>query len=48
MRAYAVPSAEEALGALRDAVALGDPFELALLDLRMPDVDGMGLAAPDP
>jgi PAS domain S-box-containing protein len=44
MRAYAVPSADAALEALRESVAIGDPFEVALLDLRMPDVDGLELA----
>ncbi len=44
MRAYAVPSAAEALEALREGVAIGDPFEVALLDLRMPGVDGLELA----
>ncbi|WP_051551625.1 response regulator [Nocardioides sp. URHA0020] len=44
MRAFAVSSAAEALTALRDAAALDDPFEVALLDLRMPDVDGLQLA----
>jgi PAS domain S-box-containing protein len=43
MRAYAVSSATEALEALRESVAIGDPFEVALLDLRMPDVDGLEL-----
>ncbi|HEU4811202.1 MAG TPA: response regulator [Nocardioides sp.] len=40
----AVASAEEALTALRDAVGAGDPFEIALLDLVMPGVDGLELA----
>jgi two-component system, sensor histidine kinase and response regulator len=44
MRAFAVSSAAEALTTLREAVALGDPYEVALLDLRMPDVDGLELA----
>src|SRR6478752_1457647 len=44
MRAFAVPSAAEALEALREGVAIGDPFEVALLDLRMPGVDGLELA----
>ncbi len=44
MRAFAVPSAAAALEALREGVAIGDPFEVALLDLRMPDVDGLELA----
>jgi PAS domain S-box-containing protein len=44
MRAFAVSSAPAALEALRESVAIGDPFEVALLDLRMPDVDGLELA----
>jgi CheY-like chemotaxis protein len=34
-----------ALGALWDAVADGRPFPLVLLDARMPDTDGLALAA---
>ncbi|KQW48045.1 hypothetical protein ASC77_16775 [Nocardioides sp. Root1257] len=44
MRAFAVSSAAEARTTLHEAVTLGDPFEVALLDLRMPDVDGLQLA----
>ncbi len=44
MRASAVSSAGEALEALRDAAAASAPYEAALLDLRMPDVDGLELA----
>jgi two-component system sensor histidine kinase/response regulator len=44
LRALAVSSAADALEALHDAATTGDPFELALLDLRMPGVDGLELA----
>jgi signal transduction histidine kinase/CheY-like chemotaxis protein len=36
--------AKEALAELSAAAAVGDPYRLAILDLRMPDVDGLGLA----
>ncbi|MEX2482832.1 MAG: response regulator [Gammaproteobacteria bacterium] len=39
-----VASAAEALTALRDAAAAGDPFQLALLDMHMPAMDGAALA----
>ena len=44
MRAVAVGSAAEAMTVLRDGAAVGDPVEVMLLDLRMPDVDGLELA----
>jgi CheY-like chemotaxis protein len=36
-------SAAQAISLLRDAVASNRPFEVALLDLQMPDVDGSAL-----
>ncbi len=38
-----VASPEEALTALREAVAQGDPFRVALLDAHLPAVDGLSL-----
>lgn len=38
-----VASPEEALAALREAVAQGDPFRVALLDAHLPAVDGLSL-----
>jgi PAS domain S-box-containing protein len=35
-----VPGADAALIALREAVAQGDPFQVAVLDMHMPGVDG--------
>ncbi len=40
----AAANAAEALNAIRRAAALRAPFRLALLDLHMPDVDGLELA----
>ena len=37
-------SAEKALCMLRAAVAAGIPFRLAILDMQMPDMDGLALA----
>jgi CheY-like chemotaxis protein len=37
------PDALSALKALREAVETGDPFSLALVDVRMPEMDGMDL-----
>jgi PAS domain S-box-containing protein len=45
MRPAAVGDGPAALGALRRAAAAGRPFALALLDARMPGVDGLELAA---
>jgi CheY-like chemotaxis protein len=39
-----VASAREALDELRDAAAAGWPFELAILDRQMPEMDGVALA----
>ncbi len=36
-------SAEEAMQQLRDAHAAGDPFHVAILDMQMPDTDGLTL-----
>jgi PAS domain S-box-containing protein len=33
-------NAEEALVALRQAVAVGQPYQVAILDMHMPDIDG--------
>ena len=44
MRAHAVADASAALAALREAVHTGDRFDVALLDMRMPDIDGLELA----
>ncbi len=41
----AFASGEHALQALRAAAADGNPFEVALLDYQMPDMDGLQLAA---
>ncbi len=43
MRPDEAESADEALRRMRAAAAQGDPYEVALLDLRMPDVDGAQL-----
>jgi signal transduction histidine kinase/CheY-like chemotaxis protein len=43
MRSQEAGSAAEALSKLRLAVEEGDPFRVALLDLRMPDMDGESL-----
>ncbi len=37
-------SGVQALGLLRNAVERGEPFDLAILDLLMPDMDGLELA----
>ncbi len=43
-RAEAVPGGPEALERLGEAVVEGDPFQVALLDMQMPDMDGADLA----
>jgi signal transduction histidine kinase/DNA-binding response OmpR family regulator/HPt (histidine-containing phosphotransfer) domain-containing protein len=40
----AVANSREALGAIRDAAAKGRPFDLAILDMDMPQMDGAALA----
>jgi PAS domain S-box-containing protein len=47
VKALAYKSAEDgarALDLLRDAVERGEPFDLAILDLQLPDMDGLELA----
>ena len=44
MNATAVESAARALKVLREATSEGQPFDLALLDLHMPETDGFDLA----
>ena len=44
MRPVAVPSAAEGLATLREAARSGHPFEVAVLDLVMPETDGLELA----
>jgi two-component system sensor histidine kinase/response regulator len=44
MRAVGVASGEAALATLREAADAGQPFEIALLDLVMPGLDGRELA----
>jgi PAS domain S-box-containing protein len=45
MKPVAVGDGLGALGALWDAVSAGRPYPLVLLDARMPDTDGLALAA---
>ncbi|MFC4057820.1 response regulator [Planomonospora corallina] len=44
MRALTAPDGLSALDLLRESAAVGDPFTLALLDMHMPDLDGLQLA----
>jgi len=41
LTARAVPSGEEALSAIRSASEAGHPFDLVLMDCRMPGIDGI-------
>ena len=45
MRAEVAPDGERALQAIADAVAEGDPFQVALVDMDMPGMDGVEFAA---
>src|SRR5207244_1409676 len=44
MRSTAAASGAEALKLLHGAAAAGDPFEVVILDLQMPEMDGLTLA----
>ncbi|TMQ01443.1 MAG: PAS domain S-box protein [Verrucomicrobia bacterium] len=44
MRSSTVATGAEALAGLRDAALSGDPFNLVILDLQMPEMDGLTLA----
>ena len=44
MEPVSVASADEAMTALRTAAADGEPFEVAVLDMLLPDIDGLALA----
>lgn len=44
MRSEIAPNATLAMVALNDAIAAGDPFEIAVIDLQVPDSGGLALA----
>lgn len=43
MRSTSAPNGAQALDALREAAAAGDPYDIALLDWHMPGMDGLAL-----
>ena len=45
MRCTTARSGAQALERLREAHGEGDPFELAIVDMKMPGMDGLELAA---
>jgi PAS domain S-box-containing protein len=45
MRVDAVQSAVEAIPIIRAAITAGDPYQIAILDMQMPDLDGEMLGA---
>ncbi len=45
MRCSSTSSGAQALRRLREAVREGDPYELAIIDMKMPGMDGLELAA---
>ena len=48
MKPAAVGDGVAAMDALREAATQGRPYQLVLLDARMPDTDGLVLATKDP
>ena len=47
MRNGSYATAEEALRAIREAQAVGDPFDIVIADYQMPGIDGATLAGTD-
>jgi hypothetical protein len=44
METTTVPTSEEAMATAREAARQGKPCEFAIVDLKMPDVEGESLA----